>query len=64
MTTTVSGDIRNGGGGGGEDRGGGGRGRNDEYDNDEYNDEDGIHVRRKVVDVGGVGKGLGMTGSD
>ena len=42
----------------------GGRGRNDEYDNVEDNDEDGIHVRRKVVDVSCIGEGLGTTGSD
>ena len=50
--------------GGGEDRGGSGRVRNDEYDNDKENGEDEIHVRRKVIDVGGVGKGLGLTGSN
>ena len=50
--------------GGGEDRGGGGRGRNDKYDNDKDNDEDGIHFRRKVVDVGGVGEALGTARSD
>ena len=43
-------------------RGGGGRGRNNKYNNDKDNDEDRIHVRRKVV--GGVGKGLGMSGLD
>ena len=48
--------------GGAEDRGGWGRGRNDEYENDEYNDKDRIHVRRNFVNVGGVGKGLGTTG--
>ena len=48
----------------GEDRRGGGRGRNKEYDNDEDNDERIIHVRRKVIDVGGASKDLGTTGSD
>ena len=43
-------------------RGGGGRGKNNEYENDEDNTKDGIHVRRKVVDVGGFCKGLGTTG--
>ena len=71
MTMTGNGDIRDGGGGGegasllslsgrGEDHGGGGRGRNDKC----KNDEDIIHVRRKAVDVGGVGEGLGTTGLD
>ena len=50
--------------GGGEDHGGGGRGRNHKYDNGEYNNEDRIHVRRNVVNVGSVGKRLGTTGSD
>ena len=50
--------------GGAEDRGGWGRGRNDEYENDEDNNKDRIHVRRKVINVGGVGKGLVKTGLD
>ena len=45
--------------GGGEDHGGGVRGRNEKYNNDEDNGEDRIHVRRKVIDVGSVVKGLG-----
>ena len=49
-------------GGGGSGRGD--RGRNDEYDNNKDNNEDIIHVRRKFVNVGGIGKGLGTTGSD
>ena len=75
MTTTGDGNIRDKGGGvggasllsfsgGGGDRGGGGKGRNEKYDNDKDNGKDGIHVRRKFVEVGGVSKGLGTTRSD
>ena len=41
-----------------------GRGRNDKYDNDKDNNQDGIYARRKVIDVIGVGKGLGTTKLD
>ena len=50
--------------GGGEYCREGGRYRNDEYDNGKDNAKYGINVRRKVVNVGGIGEGLGITGSD
>ena len=50
--------------GGKEDCGGWGKVRNDKYYYEKDNNEDMIHVRRKVVNVGSVGKGLVMTGLD
>ena len=50
--------------GGGEYHGRWGRGRNEKYDNDKENNEDGIHVRGKIFNVSVVGKVLGRTGSN